>query len=80
MLSACSATQQPLLIEPLKRIEESYPQALLVYCDNPVHINKNDTLQIALKKLIDNHGVYAKCYNQQKGLVDAVKRKQNSSE
>lgn len=33
-----------------------------------------DQLNVALKKLIENHGIYAKCYDKQKGLVDAVKR------
>lgn len=57
------------------KIKESYPIELLEYCASPAVINDEDTLPVALKKLIDNHGVYAKCYEKQKGLVDAVKRR-----
>lgn len=75
MLSSCSSKQQVSLVQAPKKIKEPYPQELLVYCEYPVQIMDNDSLQIALKKLIDNHGVYAKCFDKQKGLVDAVKRR-----
>lgn len=73
MLSACSTKPQVLLSAPQKQIKEPYPTELLVYCEKPVLGAGN--LQDKLKQLIKNHGIYAKCYDKQKGLVDAVKRR-----
>lgn len=64
-------------MQPPKKINEPYPKELLVYCSQPDEIAENEQLQVALKKLIENHGIYAKCYDKQRGLVDAVKRRQN---
>ena len=61
----------------MNKINEPYSPELLTYCNRPDRITENDTLQDALKKLVSNHGVYANCYNMQKGLVDAVKRRAN---
>ena len=76
MLSACSSKPQVLLTAQQKKIKQPYPKELLVYCDKPLSISEQDQLQVALKKLIENHGIYAKCYDKQKGLVDAVKRRE----
>ena len=46
-----------------------------MYCGGAIAIIDTDTLHETLKKIVANHGIYAKCYDMQRGLVDAVKRR-----
>ena len=48
---------------------------LLRYCEKPYVINPDDALSEALTKLVENHGIYAKCYLSKRDLVDAINRR-----
>ena len=58
------------------------PTELLVYCEEPNRIVVDNTLTAverlrqALNTLVVNHGIYAKCYERQKRLVDSVIRRE----
>ena len=77
MLSACSSKPLVLPIAPLSQIKETYPADLLVYCEKPLATESND-LQEVLKRVVYDYGLFAKCIDKQKGLVDAVRRKEYS--
>lgn len=48
---------------------------LLSPCEPPLEISEEMTFQQKLNTLVINHGIYAKCYLKQKGLSDAVIRR-----
>jgi len=57
--------------------KETYPADLLVYCEKPV-VTESNALQEVLKQVVYDYGLFAKCIDKQKGLVDAVRRKEYS--
>ena len=77
MLSACSSKPQILAPIQISEIKEQYPADLLVYCEKAQAI-KSDDLQTVLKRVVYDYGLFAKCIDKQKGLVDAVRRKEQS--
>ena len=58
-------------------VPEPYPEELLVYCERKFGIPELATLPEALNILVAASGEIAKCYDKQRGLVDAVKRREN---
>ena len=59
------------------------PTELLVYCDAPERVQidtslpATEQLKNAMTVVINNHGIYAKCYERQKRLVDSVIRRES---
>ena len=72
MLLGCAQKPQ-VLLTPMPLVP--YPSDLLVYCHRLADIPEDMPLQLAMLIDLENAKLIADCYRRQRGIVDAIKRR-----